>query len=245
MPPGSPFGPGIVTLVTYFHGCQMVGYAHLAEMLEDLFGLKTSQGAIANILSRAAEPLAERAQTIHETVRNSRVIASDETSARVKGTTFWQWTFATSTAVAHLIAPTRGKIVPLEFLDGARPKVWLSDRLLSQCNHAEAHQMRSEGEGTERPGGGSHKRARVPSVCSAGARVGSHLRKAGMASREAWSNTERPRRGAGIGSHEGEFTSPINSSLGRDDMGSPVSLPRNDTLGRPSPSLRTMSNDNG
>jgi hypothetical protein len=71
----------------------VVGYARLAEMLEDLFGLKISQGAIANILSRAAEPLAERAQTIHKTVRNSPVIASDETSARVKGMTFWQWTF--------------------------------------------------------------------------------------------------------------------------------------------------------
>jgi transposase len=54
MPPGSPFGPGIVTLVTYFHGCQMVGYARLAEMVECLFGLKISQGAITNILSRAA-----------------------------------------------------------------------------------------------------------------------------------------------------------------------------------------------
>jgi transposase len=141
MPPGSPFGSGIVTLVTYFHGCQMVGYARLAEMLEDLFGLKISQGAIANILLRAAEPLDERAQTIHETVRNSPVIASDETSARVKGMTFWQWTFVTSMAVAHLIAPTRGKIVPVEFLDGATPKVWLSDRFLSQYNHAEAHQI--------------------------------------------------------------------------------------------------------
>src|SRR5579864_4690241 len=40
MPPGSPFGPGIVALVTYLHGCQMVGYARLAEMLEGLFGLK-------------------------------------------------------------------------------------------------------------------------------------------------------------------------------------------------------------
>jgi transposase len=141
MPPGSPFGSSIVTLVTYFHGCQMVGYARLAEMLEDLFGLKISQGAIANILLRAAEPLDERAQTIHETVRNSPVIASDETSARVKGMTFWQWTFVTSMAVAHLIAPTRGKIVPVEFLDGATPKVWLSDRFLSQYNHAEAHQI--------------------------------------------------------------------------------------------------------
>src|ERR1700726_1141513 len=141
MPPGSPFGPGIVALVTYLHGCQMVGYARLAEMLEGLFGLKISEGAIANMLARAAEPFAEGAQTIHETGRNSPVIDSDETSARVKGKTHWQWTFVAATAVAHLIAPTRGKIVPTQFLDGARPKVWLSDRLLAQCKHAEAHQF--------------------------------------------------------------------------------------------------------
>jgi transposase len=141
MPPGSPFGPGIVALVTYLHGCQMVSYARLAEMLEGLFGLKISEGAIANILSRAAQPFAECVQTIHETVRNSPVIASDETSARVKGKTHWQWVFGAATAVAHVIAPTRGKIVPIQFLNGARPEVWLSDRLAAQCNHAEEHQV--------------------------------------------------------------------------------------------------------
>jgi len=141
MPPGSPFGPGIVALVTYLHGCQMVSYARLAEMLDGLFGLKISEGAIANMLARTAEPFAECAATIHETVRNSPVIASDETSARVKGKTHWQWTFVTATGVAHLIAPTRGKIVPTEFLDGAKPKVWLSDRLAAQCNHADTHQF--------------------------------------------------------------------------------------------------------
>jgi hypothetical protein len=38
-------------------------------------------------------------------------------------------------------APTRGKCVPTDFLAGARPKVWLSDRLPAQCTHAEAHQF--------------------------------------------------------------------------------------------------------
>jgi transposase len=141
MPPGSPFGPGIVALVTYLHGCQMVSYARLAEMLDGLFGLKISEGAIANMLARAAKPFAECAQAIHETVRNSPVIASDETSARVKGKTHWQWVFGAATAVAHVIAPTRGKIVPKQFLNGAKPKVWLSDRLAAQCNHADEHQV--------------------------------------------------------------------------------------------------------
>jgi len=141
MPPGSPFGSGIVALVTYLHGCQMISYARLAEMLDGLFGLKISEGAIANMLARAAKPFAKCAQTIHETVRNSPVIASDETSARVKGKTHWQWVFGAATAVAHVIAPTRGKIVPIQFLNGAIPQVWLSDRLAAQCNHADEHQV--------------------------------------------------------------------------------------------------------
>jgi hypothetical protein len=69
------------------------------------------------------------------------VIASDETSARGKGKTHWQWTFGCTTAVYHMITPTRGKCVPMDFLAGARPKVWLSDRLPAQCTHAEAHQF--------------------------------------------------------------------------------------------------------
>jgi transposase len=141
MPPGSPFGPGIVSLVTYLHACQMVSYNRMTEVLDGLFGLKLSEGAIANMLARAHKPFAARAAQIAEAVRQSPVIASDETSARVCGKTHWQWTFAAATAVFHTIAPTRGKAVPIEFLAGVKPKVWLSDRLAAQGNHAEAHQV--------------------------------------------------------------------------------------------------------
>ena len=64
--------------------------------------------------------------------------ASDETSARVKGKTWWQWTFGCATAVYHVIAPTRGKCVPTDFLGGVKPKMWLSDRLAAQLGHASA-----------------------------------------------------------------------------------------------------------
>jgi transposase len=140
MAPGTPFGPGVVSLVTYLHACQMVSYNRMIEVLDGLFGLKLSEGAIANMLARAAKPFAARADEIAETVRQSPVIASDETSARVCGKTHWQWTFAAATAVYHTIAPTRGKVVPTAFLGQAKPKVWLSDRLAAQCKHADAHQ---------------------------------------------------------------------------------------------------------
>src|SRR5277367_878607 len=141
MPEGSPFGPGIKAAVAYLHGCQMVGFKRLTELCEGLFGLTLSQGAISNILLCAGQPFGAAAQPIAATVRSSEVIASDETSARLKGKTHWQWTFGCTTAVYHVIAPTRGKCVPTDFLAGARPKVWLSDRLPAQCTHAEAHQF--------------------------------------------------------------------------------------------------------
>jgi transposase len=141
MPEGTPFGPGITSILTYLHGCQMVGYKRLTEVCQGLFGLTISQGAIANMLARVGTVIAAPAERIAAQVRASEVIASDETSARVKGKTWWQWTFGCATAVAFVMAESRGKSVPTAFLAGARPKMWLSDRLPAQCKHAEEHQF--------------------------------------------------------------------------------------------------------
>jgi transposase len=141
MPEGTPFGPGIASIVTYLHGCHMVGYKRLTEVCDGLFGLSISQGAIANMLARAGKAFKVPAERIAQEVRLSEVVASDETSARVKGKTWWQWTFGCATAVSFVMASTRGKCVPTAFLAGARPLVWLSDRLPAQCRHAQEHQF--------------------------------------------------------------------------------------------------------
>jgi transposase len=141
MPEGTPFGPNITSIVTYLHGCQMVGFKRLTEACEGLLGLTISEGAIANMLARVGKALEAPAERIAAEVRSSTVIASDETSARVQGKTWWQWTFGCATACYFVIAETRGKCVPTAFLAGARPLVWLSDRLPAQCRHAEEHQF--------------------------------------------------------------------------------------------------------
>src|ERR1700736_2712656 len=61
-------------------------------------------GAISNMLARMGKPFGVAAEQIAATVRGSEVIASDETSARVKGKTHWQWTFGCAPAVYHMIA---------------------------------------------------------------------------------------------------------------------------------------------
>jgi transposase len=141
MPEGTPFGPGITSMIAYLHGCQMIGFKRLTEVSQGLFGLTISQGALANMLARVGEAVAAPAERIAAEVRASEVIASDETSARVKGKTWWQWTFGCATAVYHVIVPTRGKCVPTDFLGGVKPKMWLSDRLAAQLGHAEEHQF--------------------------------------------------------------------------------------------------------
>src|SRR5271167_4509939 len=141
MPVGSPFGPNVVALVVYLHTRHMVSFNRLVEMLKGLFGLEISEGAIANMLSRAAEPFIVEAGRIEAEVRAAPVIASDETSARVEGQTCWQWVFGSATAVAHRIAVSRGAAVVADFLKGATPEVWISDRLGAQLGHAETHQV--------------------------------------------------------------------------------------------------------
>ena len=86
MPEGTPFGPGTTSMIAYLHGCQMIGYKRLTEVCQGLFGLTPSLtcSPVPGRLSQRP-PRGSRAE-----VRASEVIASDETSARVKGKSWWQ-----------------------------------------------------------------------------------------------------------------------------------------------------------
>ena len=140
MPVGSPVGPNVVALVVYLHTRHMVSFNRLVEMLKVCSALKSVK-APSPICFCAAEPFIVEAGSIRAEVRAAPVIASDETSARVEGQTCWQWVFGSATAVAHRIAVSRGAAVAADFLKGATPEVWISDRLGAQMGHAETHQV--------------------------------------------------------------------------------------------------------
>jgi transposase len=141
MAPGSPFGPDIVALVLHLHVTQAIGFERLAGLMAEVFGVTISEGAIANMLARAEPKLTEAADAIGAQVRQSAVVASDETSARVKGQTHWQWVLLSSTAVYHTIAQTRAAAVVTDFLDGAVPQVWVADRYGGQAGHGKVRQV--------------------------------------------------------------------------------------------------------
>jgi len=141
MAPGSPFGPGLEALVLHLHVTQAIGFERLVRLMDEVFGLTISEGAIANLLARAEAPMIFPAEKIAETVRRAKVVASDETSARVKGKTWWQWVLLSSTAVYHVIADSRGAKVVTDFLQGAVPEIWVADRYAAQAGHGQERQI--------------------------------------------------------------------------------------------------------
>ena len=139
--PGSPFGQSIAALVVVpaLRPCHRHGATGRRDGRSLLAAI--SEGAISNMLARAREPLLAAAATIRATVTASRVVCSDETSARVTGKTWWEWVFVGTLAVLHVIRPSRGKAVVQALFGEIRPMVWVSDMLGSQRGHGVAWQV--------------------------------------------------------------------------------------------------------
>src|ERR1700751_3394316 len=141
IPPASPFGPNLVALILHLHVTQAIGFERLVRLLDEVFGVRVSEGAIANRLARAGTPLTAAAETTAAEVRSSKVVASDETSARVEGKNWWQWVLLSSTAVHHLIADSRGAAVLTDFLGESKPEVWVADLYAAQAGHGNGRQL--------------------------------------------------------------------------------------------------------
>jgi|SRR5271157_259888 len=141
MAPGSPFGSELVALIVHLHVTQAIGFERLVRLLDEVFGIRISEGAIAKMLARAGMPLTAAAEIIAAEVRRSKVVASDETSARVEGKNQWQWVMLSSTAVHHLITDSRSAAVPTNFLGDAKPEVWVADRYGAQAGHGKERQL--------------------------------------------------------------------------------------------------------
>jgi transposase len=142
MEPERVFGSGIESLVNYLHQEHHIGYARLQSLLNEVFHLSIGEGTLVNMIHRGASHLEPEAEEIREQVRNSAVIGSDETGARVDGRNWWQWVFQTKQASYHIIVPSRSSQAIEDVMDDAEPEVWVSDLWSAQLKHpAQRHQV--------------------------------------------------------------------------------------------------------
>jgi len=136
------FGPRLEALVTYFHQEHHLGFERLCGVMRDVFGTSLSEGGAVAIVERAGQAAQPEAEAIGERVRQSAVIASDETSARVHGRNYWEWVFIGNGGEYHLIQRSRGQDVIDAFMGERRAEVWLSDCWKPQLNApTDLHQL--------------------------------------------------------------------------------------------------------
>jgi transposase len=136
------FGPRLEGLVTYFHHEHHMGFERVQTVLQDVLEIAISEGGAVAIIERAGEAAEPEAEAIGERVKQSRVIGSDETSARVQGRNWWEWVFTNPVEEYHVIVPSRGQDVIDAFMGDHRAEVWKSDCWKPQLKApADLHQL--------------------------------------------------------------------------------------------------------
>ena len=117
-----------------------VPYTRLRTMLDEVFGLRLSQGDLVSMIDDAAVDMVPAVADIRESIRAAPVVMSDETGLRVDGRNGWAWVFRTSWDILFLVDRRRAKAVVEELMAGHRPEAWVSDRGPAQGGHAAERQ---------------------------------------------------------------------------------------------------------
>lgn len=124
---GRQFGPRLEALVTNLHHEHHLGFERIRQVCDELFGIVLSKGGVVSILERAGKAAESEAEAIGEQVRQSKVIGSDETSARVHGINWWEWVFVGGNYEYHAIVHSRGQDVIETFMRTCQAEVWVCD----------------------------------------------------------------------------------------------------------------------
>ncbi len=90
------YGSSVETLVSYYSVYQYIPFKRLQDMFTHVFSLPLSQGTIANIIQRSAKKASSFYDRIKEEIMTSKVVGSDETSAKVNGKKQWVWVWQNS-----------------------------------------------------------------------------------------------------------------------------------------------------
>jgi len=91
--PGISYGNSVESLSAYFYARQFLPFARMQEMFNDVFSLPISEGGIHLVLNRATQKAEPAYELIHERIKQSSVVGSDETGTRIDNKKAWFWTW--------------------------------------------------------------------------------------------------------------------------------------------------------
>jgi len=123
------YGSNLQALVTYMNVCQHIPYERMTRMLNEVFGVRLSEGSIENILNRMEQHLTPAYETIRQRIEQSPVVGADETGTSINGKTRWSWVWQTG----QLTYITSGHSRRQEVFTSVMPKGMPQTTLISDC----------------------------------------------------------------------------------------------------------------
>ncbi|MBD3177920.1 MAG: IS66 family transposase [Armatimonadia bacterium] len=117
----------VMALVAYLKTECRQSLRQIRELLEAIYGLKLSDGAVTKIAHKVAAWGREEYEKLRQEVRSSPVVHADETGWREDGINGYLWTFVNERLRFFVRDRSRGSAVPLEVLGEAFDGVLVSD----------------------------------------------------------------------------------------------------------------------
>jgi len=140
------YGENIRTIATYLTNYQLIPLKRTTELLDDLLGLKASQGIVLSSGKEAYEKLEDAEAGIKKELIESDVVHFDESGMRVEGKNHWLHSAGTESATHYAIHKKRGYeamdaigILP-NFRGTAIHDHWKSYYHYDMCAHGECNE---------------------------------------------------------------------------------------------------------
>jgi transposase len=153
------YGPQLLSLLVYLLVYQLLPYARVRELVQDLFGAALAGGTLFSALGRCYQGLADTEAQIQAAIREAHCAQFDETGVRISGKLWWWHTASTPTLTHYTVHRKRGRegsdaggVLP-EFGGIAVHDAW-SPYFQYGCAHAlcNAHHLRELQAAVEREG---------------------------------------------------------------------------------------------
>lgn len=134
LPPGvSPrvAGPRLLAAIGALTGGYRLSKRLVQGLLQDMFGIELSVGAISQSEAVLAAALAPAVQQAHAHVREAPVVFADETGHREKSVAGWLWVAIAGAVSVFLARASRSAEVARELLGAAFAGILVSDRYVA------------------------------------------------------------------------------------------------------------------
>jgi transposase len=144
------YGPQLRALAVYLSQVQLLPYERTCEVINELFGLKLSQGSLTHMIEECYDHLEEPQKVIRAGLVQAEVAHNDETGLYVQGQRHWLHVMSNSALTYYEYHLKRGQkatddigLLPL-FKGTSVHDAWSSYWGYTQCHHAlcNAHILR-------------------------------------------------------------------------------------------------------